>query len=259
MKLLDSHCHLSMPQFKGQLEAIIDEAKAVGVERFISVAFDEASSEEVVSLIERYKEKGVYASVGIHPHDSKDVAKGIPDSLKSLAAKDGVVAIGETGLDYHYDHSPRAIQREVFVLHINWAKESRKPLIVHVREAYRDALDLLKVEGADEVGGVIHCFSGERNDAFAAIDMGFYISFAGPLTYPSGLQLKEIAALLPIERLLCETDSPYLAPQAHRGEVNKPAYVRYVYEAMAEAKRIGLDELAQKLWDNAKALFRWED
>ncbi len=258
LKLIDTHCHLSMPQFKGQVEAIIDEAKAVGVERFVSVAFDEASSEEVVSLTDRYKGKGVYASIGVHPHDSKGVAGGIPESLKGLAEKDRVVAIGETGLDYHYDHSPRGVQREVFALHINWAKEAKKPLIVHIREAYRDALGLLKSEGADEVGGIIHCFSGEKNDAFAAIDMGFYVSFAGPLTYPNNLSLKEIAALLPVERLFCETDSPYLAPQAHRGKTNKPAYVRYVYEALSEAKGIGLDELARRLWDNAKALFRWE-
>jgi TatD DNase family protein len=168
-----------------------------------------------------------------------------------------VVAIGETGLDFHYDPSPRNLQRDCFRQHIDLAINSGKPLVVHVREAYDEALDVLRRENADRCGGVIHCFAGEWRHAVEALDLGFYVSFAGPVTYPRSTGLREVAAKIPMDRLLCETDSPYLAPQPWRGKSNQPAYVAAVYETVAATRGIPIEELAEEVWRNAARLFGW--
>jgi len=259
MRLVDSHCHLNMKDLSATLETILRSAREAGVLRLLVAGFDEPSSGEAVNLAKKHAGEGVFAAVGIHPHDAKACPGGeIPGSLAIWALDGRVVAIGETGLDFYYDHSPREVQGECFRQHIDLAVKLDKPLVVHVREAYDEALEILREENADRCGGVIHCFAGEWRHAAKALDLGFYISFAGPVTYPRSSGLREVAAEVPLDRLLCETDSPYLAPQPWRGKSNQPAYVAAVYETIAAARKIPVAELAEDVWQNAARLFGWE-
>ena len=258
-RLADTHCHLYMKGLSHRLDEVFRNASGAGVERYMLVSSDEQSSFEVVSMLGRFSEKGVYGAVGVHPHDSKSVAEGLPEELTDLAGNERVLAVGETGLDYYYDHSPRDIQKKVFSMHIGFAREAGKPLIIHARDSYNDVLSLLEKEKAHECGGVIHCFSGTTADAARALKLGFYISFAGPVTYPRNGGLRKAAAVIPEDRILCETDSPFLAPQPVRGATNEPAMVRHVYEAVAAARGVPLEELAPKIWRNASDLFGWPD
>ncbi len=263
--LFDSHCHLDMEAFRGRVEDVLKRAYDAGVRRVLLVACDETSSYDVIRIASEFKNSGIetWAAVGVHPHEASGVAGGLPEELTDLSANPYVVAIGEMGLDYYYDHSPRDVQAEVFEQQIAWARNAGKPIIVHLRnaekraegDAYHDAIHILKRAGASDCGGIIHCFSGEVSDARAALDLGFYISFAGPITYPKATMLREAAAFVPLDRVLCETDSPYLAPQSRRGKQNEPALVREVYEKMAEVRKIPLDKLAETTWQNADRLF----
>ncbi|MDL2263334.1 TatD family hydrolase [Synergistaceae bacterium OttesenSCG-928-I11] len=263
--LFDSHCHLDMEEFRGSVEGVLQRAYDAGVRRVLLAACDEMSSYETIRIAGAHGNAGVeiWAAAGVHPHDASGVAGGLPEELTDLSANRHVVAIGEMGLDYYYDNSPRDVQARVFEWQIAWAKRAKKPIIVHLRnaekraegDAYRDAIRIMKRAGASCCGGVIHCFSGEVDDARAALDLGFYISFAGPITYPKVVTLREAAAFVPLDRILCETDSPYLAPQSRRGKRNEPALVREVYEKMAEVRNIPLDKLAEAVWQNAENLF----
>lgn len=252
-RLFDSHCHLNMREYRGRVEEVLERADSRGVKRLLVVGFDLASSREAARLAEIYPQ--IYASVGVHPHDARLFPDGPGEGIGSLCASSRVVAVGETGLDYHYDNSPREVQREVFRAHIALARRVNKPLVVHVREAYPDALSILLEERAFEVGGVAHCFSGSREEAFAFLDMGFYISFAGPITYPKAHGLREVFKALPIDRVLAETDSPYLAPQPLRGRRNEPSNLVYVVEEMAKVRGLSFEEMAQVLWDNSHRAF----
>lgn len=256
--LADTHCHLDMKQFQEDVEIVLDRAAEAGLRRLLVVGSDETSSFAVCRLALDYADRGVFAAVGVHPHDASCAAEGLSAELRDLANAPRVAAIGETGLDYHYDHSPRDVQRRVFASHIAWAVEAEKPLVVHIREAYGDALALLRSEDASRCGGVIHCFSGTWEDAKAALDLGFYVSFAGPVTFPRSDDLREIAGRIPADRILCETDAPYLAPQPFRGKRNEPAYVRFVYETLAAVRKTSFEALAEQIWENAEALFRWK-
>lgn len=256
-RFADTHCHLAMEDFEVDLAEILNRAALAGVERMLVVGSDEKNSIAAFDLVQGNKRSGLYAAVGIHPHEADSASAGIPESIFELVKDPSVVAVGETGLDYFYDHSPRDVQKKVFALHVGLARECEKPLVVHVRDAYDDAMDILRREKASGCGGVIHCFSGEMEHALAAIDLGFYISFAGPLTYPKNSNLREIASRLPLERILCETDSPYLSPQPRRGKRNEPANVRFVYEELAAARGISLHSLAEAVRDNASRLFGW--
>lgn len=248
-----------MKEFSDTLVTILRSARKAGVLRFLVAGFDESSSGEALALARTYTGEGLYAAVGIHPHDAKACPPGnLPESLAAWALDERVVAIGETGLDFHYDHSPRSLQAESFRKHIDLAVKTGKPLVVHVREAYDEALEILRAKNADRCGGVIHCFAGEWRHAVEALDLGFYISFAGPVTYPRSSGLREVAAGIPLDRLLCETDSPYLAPQPWRGKSNQPAYVSAVYETVAAAQETPVEALAERVWQNAVRLFRWE-
>ncbi|MDO9508135.1 MAG: TatD family hydrolase [Thermovirgaceae bacterium] len=258
-RLADTHCHLAMEDFAGDLAETLERACIAGVEKMLIAGSDEKASIDAFGLVSREKSCGLFVAVGIHPHDSNSASGGIPRSVSELALDPAVAAVGETGLDYFYDHSPREIQKEVFVLHAALARECAKPLVVHVRDAYDDAIEILRRERASECGGVIHCFSGEMHHARAAIDLGFYISFAGPLTYPKNETLRKIASELPLERILCETDSPYLSPQPRRGKRNEPANVRFVYEELARVRGISVEECAEAVWKNALRLFGWGD
>jgi len=258
-RLVDTHSHLAMNEFYPDLEETIERASLAGVERMLVVGSDGKAGADACRLVAEGAFPGFFAAVGIHPHDSGSVSGVIPAELAELAGYPGVAAVGETGLDYFYDHSPVEIQKKVFALHVALAKESARPLVVHIRDAYDDALDILRREGASECGGVIHCFSGDLHHALAAIELGFYISFAGPLTYPKNGPLRSIASAIPLDRILCETDSPYLSPQPRRGRRNEPANVRFVYEELAQARGITFKECADAVWNNASALFKWGD
>jgi TatD DNase family protein len=251
-----------MEEFGGDVGDVLARARAAGVCRAMLAACDERSGIEVVRLAERYKESGVelLASVGIHPHEAA-LVRNLPAGMRSMSRAKEVSAIGEMGLDYYYDNSPRNIQRDIFELQLELASDVKKPVIVHLRgskervlgDAYAEAMSVMK--NYPGLRGVIHCFSGNTDDARAALDMGFYISFAGPVTYPKAAELREAAAYVPIGRLLCETDSPYLAPQSKRGKRNEPAFVRAVYDKIAEIRGISFESLAETVWENGENLF----
>lgn len=265
LRLFDSHCHLDMPEFAENRGEVLRRAYDAGVRRILLAAYDERSSFDVLRIASENcaSDIEIWAASGVHPHDADSVADGLPEELTDLSANAHVAAIGEMGLDYYYDNSPRDTQAKVFACQIEWARNARKPIIVHLRnaadrtegDAYRDAIRIMKEENASDCGGVIHCFSGNQADAKAALDLGFYISLAGPLTYPKAAELREAAAFVPLDRLLCETDSPYLAPQRNRGRRNEPAYVRDVYEKLAEVRGAPLEELAEIIWENGDRLF----
>ncbi|HCR38376.1 MAG TPA: hypothetical protein DIV80_02705 [Synergistaceae bacterium] len=256
-RFVDTHCHLAMEDFSEDLPEVMDRAAEAGVERILVVGSDEAGSTDALGLVKRSGSGRLFAAVGIHPHESSSASSGIPEAVEEMVRDPKVVAVGETGLDFFYDHSPRDVQERIFSEHVALARGVKKPLVVHVRDAYVEAMEILRRERADECGGVIHCFSGGLEDAMAAIDMGFFISFAGPLTYPRNGPLREMAAALPLERLLCETDAPYLSPQPKRGRRNEPANVAYVYQKLAEIRGLTLEVCAEKISLNASRLFRW--
>lgn len=262
-KLFDSHCHLNDSRLLRQTAELLNRSVAQGICRMLVVGCDEPSSYQALEIAKKSGEVEILASVGIHPHDAKTVAGGISEELIDLANNPAVHAIGECGLDFFYDNSPRDVQERVFIEQIKWARQVQKPIIVHLRNAeredlgnaYRDGLNLLKKYSAHECGGVLHCFSGELEHAYQALDLGFYISFAGPITFPKSEGLRDIARKIPINRILCETDCPYLAPQKYRGKQNEPAYVREVYEKIAEVRGISLSECAEVIWENGITLF----
>jgi len=265
IKLFDSHCHLDMEEFHGDLDGVYERASEAGVRRVLLAACDRPTSSEVIRMANEGNSRGVevWASAGVHPHEAAGVAGGLPESLTELSSRDEVLAIGEIGLDYYYDNSPRGTQRDVFERQLDWASRAGKPILTHLRnarernegDAYGEAMAIIK-NFPSLAGGVIHCFSGDKRDARAVLDLGFYVSFAGPLTYPKAEELREAAAYAPLDRILCETDSPYLAPQRKRGKRNEPALVRDVYEKMADVKNLPLADIAKAVWDNADRLFR---
>jgi TatD DNase family protein len=253
--LIDSHAHIQGKEYAGEATAVIARARAAGVETIIVVggAGDMSSNTEAVALAESFP--NVYATVGMHPHDAKDVGDEELGVLKQLAANPKVVAVGEAGLDYYYDHSPRDTQRRVFSRFIRLARETTLPIVVHERDAAVEAADLLRGEGEGHVRGVIHCFTGDYDAARRYLDLGFYLSFTGIITFKNADALREVARKVPLERIFVETDSPFLTPVPHRGRRNEPAYVRFVAEAIARLKNISLEQAASITTANARALF----
>lgn len=252
--LIDSHVHLDDRRFDVDRERLIKSLRESGIELVINVGADLNSSIKSVSLAEEYD--NIYASVGIHPHSAKEMDDSTIDILKSFASRDKVVAIGEIGLDYYHDHSPRDIQRKRFKEQIELAKEVGLPIIIHTREAAADTFDILKEAQDGSLEGVLHCYSGSVEMAKDYIDMGFYISLAGPVTFKNARVPKEIAKAVPIDRLFVETDAPYLTPEPHRGKRNEPIYLRYVAGTIAELRGITFEELARKTSENVKRLFK---
>ncbi len=250
--LFDSHAHLGDKQFAGDLHQVITRAGDNGVTHILNVGYDLEASRASVALAETHD--NVFAAVGVHPHDAVTVSRETLDELKSLAESKKVVALGEMGLDYYRNLSPKAVQQQAFSDQINLARELHLPIIVHDREAHRETVDMLKSEGAEKVGGILHCFSGSWQMAKQCLEMGFYISLAGPVTFKNTHRPLEIAKMAPVDRLLVETDCPYLAPEPKRGKRNEPAYVRYIAEKIAEIKRISLEELAFITFNNTKAV-----
>ncbi len=252
-ELFDTHAHLNDEQFAPDLDAVFERMAAARVTRVVCVAYDLASSEGTAAMAA--SRPGVVASVGVHPHDAADVPPGYLDRLAELARRPGVVALGEMGLDYYRDLSPRPVQQRVFREQLALVRQLQMPVIIHARNAFGDLLDILRRDGISSAGGVMHCFSGSWEVARECMDMGFYISLAGPVTFKNASKLKDIAARVPAERLLVETDCPYLAPEPFRGRRNEPAYVRYVAEHIAELRNVPAEELARVTTANAKRLF----
>jgi TatD DNase family protein len=250
--LVDSHCHLDFPDFQGREEELLAAMKTNDVGWALVAGVTLERFPGVLTLAERFP--NLYAAVGVHP-DTQEGEEPDQDRLIALAGHPKVVAIGETGLDYYRLEGDLEWQRERFRTHIRAARRTGKPLIIHTREAAADTLRILEEEGAGEAGGVFHCFTETRAVAEAALALGFHISFSGIVTFKNAIQIKEVASFVPIERILVETDAPYLAPVPHRGKLNHPALVRHVAEEVAKLRGISTDELAQATTANFCRLF----
>ncbi|MFJ7978589.1 TatD family hydrolase [Peribacillus sp. JNUCC 23] len=251
--LFDTHVHLNDKQFEEDLEEVIQRTKEAGVSNVVVVGFDRPTITRAMELVDGYD--FIYAAVGWHPVDAIDMTDEDLNWIEELAAHPKVVAIGEMGLDYHWDKSPKEIQKDVFRKQIKLAKKVKLPIIIHNREATADIIEILKEENAHEVGGIMHCFSGSAEIAKECVEMNFYISLGGPVTFKNAKKPKEVAAEIPLDRLLIETDCPYLAPHPFRGKRNEPAYVKLVAEQIAEIKEITYEEVAEATTRNAKKLF----
>ena len=255
--LIDSHCHLDDPQFDNDREAVLKRAQAEGVTRLVTIGCDLVTSQRAVFLSQEHS--FIFSSIGIHPHEVKDITPATYDALRALvksAPAGKVVAYGEIGLDYYYNFSPPDIQRQRFREQIALARELRLPIIVHSRDAKEDTLTILREEKADELGGVFHCFTGDLEMAKAAMDLGFFLSFSGIVTFPKTIALQKVVQDMPLYRMLIETDSPYLSPHPHRGKRNEPAHVQYVARKIAELKpAFTFQEVADVTRENAKRLF----
>lgn len=264
--LADTHCHV----IEGRREyrdggPPLRRAAEAGVVRMMLAGSDIATSRMAAATAKKYASLGVFSAAGVHPHEASSIpscsAEGgdIPEELKNIGARPGVIAIGESGLDYHYNHSPRDQQQASFRAHIRWSLETGLPLIVHGRESYDDIVRIFREEEAHRGRGVIHCFSGTERDAEFFLSAGYFLSFAGPLTFARNHELRRLFKSLPGDRILLETDSPYLTPVPLRGKRNEPAFVRYVYEEGAKVRGISLEEFARTVAANAHALFGWGD
>ena len=253
--MIDSHCHLAGGEFAADLGDVVSRAKAAGVSTAMCIlaAGDAAESAAIPRVRSLWPD--IRVALGIHPHQAGEHAGALDAAMalvRAEAAAKSAVAIGEIGLDYHYDYSPRDLQQEVFAAQVALAGELSLPVVIHTREATDDTLRILR--GAGAVSGVFHCFSGDRVMARAALDIGFYLSFAGVITFPKAVELREVARMAPADRILTETDSPYLAPVPHRGKRNEPAHLIRVVETLAELRGIGRAAMADAVARNFHAL-----
>jgi TatD DNase family protein len=251
--LFDTHCHLNAEQFEDDLEAVVERARAAGVEYIVVPGVDAASSERAIAIAERYE--GVYAAVGIHPEVLDKVTDADFDAVAALVDHPKVVAIGEIGLDYYWDVAPRPVQQEALRRQIELAAKAQLPVIIHNRDATADTVRVLEESCRGQVVGVMHCFTGSYETAQRCMRLGFYISYGGPVTFKNAHNVREVAARIPDDRLVIETDAPYLTPHPHRGKRNEPAYVRLVAERLAELRGQTMEELASQTRENALRLF----
>jgi len=250
--LVDTHAHLDAHQFDGDREEVIERSLATGVQTVITVGADMESSRAAVALARQHR--CLYATVGVHPHEAAQVQKDDLAELEHLCADPAVVAVGEIGLDFYRNLSPPQVQKQVFLAQLDLARQLDKPVVVHDRDAHTETMSILQ-DRAREWRGVLHCFSGDRQMAMQAIQMGFYISFAGPVTFENARRLQELAREIPLEHILVETDCPYLSPHPHRGQRNEPAYVRLVAAKIAALKELPLERVAEATTANAQRLF----
>jgi TatD DNase family protein len=254
--LVDAHCHLTGSHLAAdQVEATLDRARAHGVTGFIAVGTDLEDSRAVLNLARRTP--GVQASLGVHPHDAKGWSPEVAADLRGLLEDPAVRFVGETGLDWHYDLSPREVQDVAFRAQIRLARELRKPLMIHTRSAPEATLAILEEEGADAVRGIIHCFSEDRAFAARALDLGFCLSFSGIATFPKAEAVRVVAAWAPEDRILVETDAPFLAPVPYRGKPNEPGFVRFIAETVAALRGMPVARLAEQTTRNLEALCGW--
>ncbi|MBI1424333.1 MAG: YchF/TatD family DNA exonuclease [Gammaproteobacteria bacterium] len=250
---VDSHCHLNFHELADNLDEVLANMRSNGVSEALCVSVNLENFPQILALAEQYPH--IYASVGVHP-DNETETEPTLDKLLELVRHPKVIAIGETGLDYFRLKGDLEWQRERFRIHIRAAIASGKPLIIHTREAAQDTLRIMAEEGADRVGGVMHCFTESLDVALAAIEMNFYISFSGIVTFKNATAIKEVASQIPIERMLIETDAPYLAPVPYRGKLNQPAYVKYVAEQIAALRAVPLEQVASATTANFHRLFK---
>jgi len=256
LTLFDSHAHYDDARFDEDRYEALQRAYDNGIKYIVDAASDVESARKIISLTQKFG--FVYAAVGIHPHNVADTNDSTFSILFDLASNHKVVAIGEIGLDYYYDNSPRELQRHWFSKQINLAKELNLPIIVHNRESHEDSLKIVKSEGAREVGGVFHCYSGSVEMARELLDNNFYVSVGGTVTFKNAKKIIDVVKYVPLDRLLIETDCPYLTPEPYRGRRNESIYVRLVAEKVAEIKGIYIEDVARSTLENAKRLFRIE-
>ncbi|WP_046216574.1 TatD family hydrolase [Paenibacillus wulumuqiensis] len=251
--LFDTHTHLDSKDFDGDRKEVIERAYANGVTRMVNVGFDRETIPTTMELVEAYD--FIYAAVGWHPVEAITMQPGDLEWIESLCKHEKVVAIGEIGLDYHWDKSPKEVQHRVLREQIGLARSINMPIVIHNREAHEDIVRILREEKASEVGGIMHSFSGSWETAKMCLDMGFHLSFGGPITFKNAKQPKEVLQQVPMDRLLLETDSPYLTPHPYRGKRNESGHVRLVAEAAAELKGVSLEEISEITTKNALTLF----
>jgi TatD DNase family protein len=252
--LVDSHCHLDFPDFETELDAVVARAETAGVGRMVTISTRVRQHDRVLAIAERFS--NVFCSIGTHPHNAHEELDVTAADLVARAAHPKVVAIGEAGLDYHYDRSPRDAQEQGLRTHIAAARDTQLPLVIHSREADVDMASILREEmGKGPFPAILHCFTGSRELAFAGVALGCYVSFSGILTFKKSEELRSIAADLPADRLLVETDAPYLAPGKYRGKRNEPAYVAETAKVLADVRGLSIHDLARLTTDNFFRLF----
>lgn len=250
---IDSHAHLDDRRFNGDRERIIESLKENKIDIAINIGADLKTSIDSVALAKKYD--NIYAAVGVHPHSASELNPYNLERIKELSKNEKVVAIGEIGLDFYYDNSPRDVQRKWFKEQLKLAKELNLPVIIHSRDASQETFDTIKEAQDGNLRGVLHCFSGSAEMAAEYVKLGFYISVGGPVTFKNARVVREVAEAVPLDKLLIETDCPYLTPEPYRGKRNEPAYVRYVAEKIAEIRGITVEEVAEATTRNTKELF----
>jgi TatD DNase family protein len=256
MKLIDTHAHLDSPKVFERIDEVLAAARGAGVERIVTIGASSGMESNYRALEIARRHDWIRCTIGLHPHDAAMADEAAVELLRREFAEDEqVVGIGETGLDYFYDNAPVEKQKWAFRQFLEMSKEVDKPVIIHSRDADEDTIELLRETGV--TGGILHCFTGSRWMAEELFKLDFYLSFSGIVTFKSAAELLEIAADVSLDRILVETDSPYLAPIPHRGKPNEPAFVRHTAEKIAEARGISLDELADAVWENAARVFEW--
>ena len=251
--LVDSHCHLDDRAFDADRAEVLERARQAGVSLALAIGAGDGPPDLEAGIRLADAVPWIFATVGVHPHEARKACAGDLERLAQLCAHPKVLAVGEIGLDYHYDHSPREVQREVFVAQLQIAARAGKPVVIHTREAWSDTLDLLRAHWRGT--GIMHCFTGNYTEAVEALDLGFLISFAGVLTFPKAAALRDAAARLPLDRILVETDCPYLAPVPHRGRRNEPAFVADIARKLAEVRGVAADEAVSATFKNFLRLF----
>ncbi|MCH4072187.1 TatD family hydrolase [Pseudoramibacter sp.] len=256
---VDTHCHLDDPAFEEDLDAVIGRAREQGIAWILDPGTTVATSERAAALARQYDT--VYAAVGIHPEDCADASAEDLDQIENLAQREKVLAIGEIGLDYHWDENPpKAQQKAIFARQLEMAGALGLPVIIHDRDAHGASVDLVKSSAFNpDAGGVFHCYSGSVETARILLDRGFYLGFDGPITFKNNKKSPEVVAFAPLDRLLIETDSPYMAPVPHRGKRNEPAFVADIAAKMAEIKNLPVEKIAEATTANAKRLFHLEE
>jgi len=252
--LIDTHAHLEMPEFKRDLEAVIQKAKESGVEYIFTVGTEKKDWKRALEIAN--SQPSIYAILGVHPHNAKEIDDQTYPMLKELCRNGKVKALGEIGLDFFRNLSPQDIQLKRFREQVGLAKGLGLPIVVHDREAHQETMEILRSEKAEECGGIIHCFSGDYEMAKVCMDMGFYISVPGSITFKNAESFREIVKRIPLESLLLETDAPFLTPEPFRGKRNEPSYVRYTAQKVAEVKKVSFEKVAEVTTENAMRVYR---
>lgn len=252
---IDTHAHLTFPEYQIDLPEVIKRAKEANLEAIIDIALDDAAITKSLRMAEEYPGY-VFAAAGLHPHDASEWTDDIPDKIRALAKEKKIIAIGETGLDYHYKLSPLDKQQEVFRKFLKLCQELDLPAVIHSRDASKDTMTILHEENEGKLKGVLHCFSGDKDLAEKALNMGLLISFTGNITFPKADKVRNAAKEIPLDRIMIETDCPFLAPQAYRGKRNEPAYVVKVAEEIARVKKLEVEEIAARTTENARKFFK---